>query len=1156
MTQIGLNLAVRHLRALVETRDLADAADGDLLERFARRRDEAAFAMLLRRHGPMVLAVGRRIVRQVQDAEDVFQAAFLLLARQAHTIRKRESVGCWLHGVAQRLALRLRSQTIQRSQRERQAAAMRETVPSDAAWRELQSVLDEELARLPANYRAAVVACCLEGKTQEEAAGQLGCPLGTVRSRLARGRKLLHARLTRRGLTLSAAALATALTASAATNAVAAALVRVTHQSALRIAAGQTASATVPLSVVALVESGMKTLTTTKVQIATVILLASGLLGGIVWSQAAVGWVESSKPTVGEAVGLEDSTHPTRIAEEAKTDQHDEPLPADALVRLGTTRLRHGDNLDFLQFTSDGKVLVGRGNGGVRTWETATGNRIHIFPKESEGGIPAGASLSPDGKLIATPAEKSLRIWEMATAKLLRTIPIDTGRVIQGQCLFTCFSRDGKLLASQNSDQLNQVSLWDPATGRHVRTWTAGKRWIKFLAFADDDKTLITANDTNSICAWDVTTGKNEREIASFSNPIQTLALSPDGKLLATVGYVTKPPKAAAAGGGFVIDYIPEPFIHIWDVATGKEVRRFVEPAWEKKAEEKRGFRSLAFVSDGKTLLAATYYDGALYACTLAGAKEPRRVWRSSAQISAVAASPDGKTAAVATGSTVHLIDLASGKDISPITAHPQHVYKTAITPDGRTIITASGADLYLWDAASSRLRKRLQGHNDYINGLELIDGGRKAVTSAYQEGNLRVWDLIAEKEAYRIESSDKMNILQAVSPDGKTIAVGGSNSLTVLFDARTGKEIQRLEGHGKFNDYGAAFTPDGRMLVVWYCEDNMVYLWDLASSKKVREYAFIDGDPPLADAAGGRPVYFAAVSPDGRLIVFGSQSRLFEVRDLLTGEVLYRETKLPDGVCPVTFSPDSRLLAWSGWWNDPTVHVVEIATGKDRRRFAGHTGRVLSLSFSADGTKLISGSGDTTALVWDLTGKRTAPADWARPLSAEDLQVAWDDLASDDSAHAFDTIRRLSAAPHEPIAFFRQHLKPVAATDEKRLARMIADLDSDEFTVREKANQDLEALGEAAVAACRTALKGNPSTESRRRLERLLSEQIRDTARPSPERLRTLRALEVLERAGTPEARQLLTTLAKGAPGAWLTREARTALERNKPQMNADKHR
>src|SRR5262249_926767 len=158
------------------------------LERFAARRDEAAFATLLHRHGPMVLSVGRRIVRHTQDAEDVFQAAFLLLAQNAGTIRKRNSVGCWLRGVARRLALRVKTQAAHRQTREREAAAMRGTRSGgEAAWDTLQTILDEELAGLPEKYRAAVILCCLEAKTQEEAARQLGCPLGTVRSRLARG---------------------------------------------------------------------------------------------------------------------------------------------------------------------------------------------------------------------------------------------------------------------------------------------------------------------------------------------------------------------------------------------------------------------------------------------------------------------------------------------------------------------------------------------------------------------------------------------------------------------------------------------------------------------------------------------------------------------------------------------------------------------------------------------------------------------------------------------------------------------------------------------------------------------------------------------------------------------------------------------------------
>ena len=184
-------------------------SDATLLSRFVVGRDEEAFAELLRRHGPMVLGVGRRVLKNDSDAEDVLQATFLLLARRAVSIRKRASVGCWLHGVAHRLARKVQTQDARRRVRERRAAAMQpREAPAAAAWNELQALLDEALRSLPEKYRAPLVLCCLEGKSQAEAASLLCCPLGTLCSRLVRGRKLLHARLTRRGLTLSAAALA------------------------------------------------------------------------------------------------------------------------------------------------------------------------------------------------------------------------------------------------------------------------------------------------------------------------------------------------------------------------------------------------------------------------------------------------------------------------------------------------------------------------------------------------------------------------------------------------------------------------------------------------------------------------------------------------------------------------------------------------------------------------------------------------------------------------------------------------------------------------------------------------------------------------------------------------------------------------------------
>jgi hypothetical protein len=190
----------------------------------------------------------------------------------------------------------------------------------------------------------------------------------------------------------------------------------------------------------------------------------------------------------------------------------------------------------------------------------------------------------------------------------------------------------------------------------------------------------------------------------------------------------------------------------------------------------------------------------------------------------------------------------------------------------------------------------------------------------------------------------------------------------------------------------------------------------------------------------------------------------------------------------------------------------------------------------------LISGSNDTTALVWDLTGQRGAKA---RAIAPEDLDACWSDLASDDATRAFETIRRLAASPSEAIPYLREHLKPVPAVDQKRLVRLIADLDSNQFAVRENATKELEKLGELAAPACRKALEQKPSVEARRRLEALLEKQSQEWQNPSSERLQTLRAIEVLEHIATAEAKQVLSSLAKGAPEARLTQEAKASLER-----------
>jgi RNA polymerase sigma factor (sigma-70 family) len=259
--------------------DLA-LTDAQLLERFVARRDEPAFAALVVRHGPMVLGVCRRLVRDAQEAEDAFQATFLVLARKAAVIQRQPLLAGWLYGVAYRVAVRLRGRTVfRRTREERDVDLTTLAAADDGGYSDMRPLVHEEVGRLPDKYRSAVVLCYLEGKTNEEAALQLRWPVGTVKSRLARARELLRTRLTRRGVTLSAGLLTTALVANKAS--ASPALVDATIRGAALFAAGDAvAGRLISARAVKLSYGVLRTMILTKAKIVTMLVLTVAMLGG------------------------------------------------------------------------------------------------------------------------------------------------------------------------------------------------------------------------------------------------------------------------------------------------------------------------------------------------------------------------------------------------------------------------------------------------------------------------------------------------------------------------------------------------------------------------------------------------------------------------------------------------------------------------------------------------------------------------------------------------------------------------------------------------------------------------------------------------------------------------------------------------------------
>jgi RNA polymerase sigma factor (sigma-70 family) len=1121
-------LLLQHIRHLATSSAVDGQSDRELLRRFTRDRDGQAFAALLRRHGPMVWGACRRILPCASDAEDVLQATFLLLARKAAGLRDHDSVGSWLYGVAHRLAMRTRSAEALRAVREsRMPPRPSPDLLAEISLRETQQIFDRALAGLPETCRSVLVLCYLEGLTQDEAARQLGCSRSTLKRRLDDGRARLRRQLIRHGLTLSAALVAARLIPAAG-----AALPAGLAVAVLRAATGGPVAGRV--AVLAARGAGGWLAGRLSGVAAAVLALVVTIAGA---AGTAAFWA-SGKPAdePGTPAAHQDDKPPARV------DRSGDPLPDGAIARIGTTRFRHGDFIHSVAFAADGKRLLSYGFDGIRVWDAATGQEQRHLAGEP-GTRLVGAGFSPDGKRVATTQtgeDGILRadpfmIWDLGTGKKEKELG-------KANYWTVCFAPDGGLVATAGYEQV--VEIWDVGAGKRLASWRAHETQNRapFIAFTEDGKTLVTAGADHAVCFWEPATGKKLRSIGGVVNRPDSLALSGDGKLLASVEMKESPP-------GVIGGETPLPRIRLLDTADGKVLRQVELPAKKGPSGQANAVRYVALSPDGKTL-AGVGSDNFVHLWDVATGKPLAPV--AAFAPSAVAFSLDGKTLAVATyGSVVQMHDVATGKELPRGAGLRQPARSAALTPDGKTLATPDGtSSITLWDSMTGELRRRLEGHEGLVLNVLLSADGR-TLFSAGADDTVRAWDVTTGRQLARMPVESRgpypgLRVL-ACTPDGKWLVVHsmaqGGSPLRIIAGT-TGETIRQIDP-GSPVVHGATFLPDGRSLVVW-TGDRKARVWDATTGKMVRQFEYaeaaktrpgpvpVDGNPEVSN-------FTAAVSPDGRLIAFGSENDLIAVHDLAGSAEVCRVEKLPHGVGCLAFSPDGRTLAW-GSPADPMVHLMEVATGKERHAYAGHKGGAVSLTFAADGNTLVSGGGDTTLLVWDLTGRGGAPGG---VLTAEELEARWQELLGDDAPRAYQAVRKLAAAPASALGLLRQRLQPIAPPDAKRLERLVAELDSDDFAVRQNASTELEKLGDLAAAACRKALAGKPALEMRRRLEALLDKQFAQARKPAPERLRVLRALEVLELVGTNEARQLLTNLAKGAPGAWLTEEAQAGLTR-----------
>lgn len=790
-----------------------------------------------------------------------------------------------------------------------------------------------------------------------------------------------------------------------------------------------------------------------------------------------------------------------------------EPFPAGAVRRFGSQWFTHPDYISDFAYSPKGDILAtGCGDQLIRLWDARTGTLLrrmagHLRSIES-------IAFSRDGKMLASAGRDGMvRLWDVGRGEPLDfAIKTKYSRAV-------ALSPDNTFLAF---DDDKTVYVWDIKKNQAVWSWDF--RWGPTkLAFSPNGKLLAigTLNRSDEpIRLMDLTTGKQHVEFPRGQGLFRCMCFFPDGKTLVSGGFLG-PPNRNDHGD-----------IIIWDIATGKKQFQI----------NNLGFAvgSVDISKDGKYVLTGSY-DGELNLWEKQGSQKLRRLWRQKLGTAQAKFTPDGKHVVASRYQTLRMFDVKTGKEVSMPPRHCLGVHFVDFGPGGKSIISVANT-VHIWDA---RTGKEMHKGKQLIRllGTAALSRDRKRLVTSDRFSSTTLWDANTAKVIRLIGENYRHAASMAISPDGKQIfattvtrrSFQRDGELLVrvrnftgisVWDVKTGKKVDEFAK--KCRARFLAIAPDGKRLVGAIKIGAGTLVYDLPTRQIACQL-----EQPGRYSQGPHQLDF---SPDSRMIAGGDWYGNINLWDSTTGKLLTQMKGHFGQVYATTFSPDGKLLATGA--EDGTVRLWDVKQRKALCVLDGHEGPVFSVAFSPDSKQLVSGSADATVLLWDVAAALRHGNNTAK-LTKHEFAIFWAQLGSYPSEKSHRGMYRLVASPKESVKFIRKALQMPPFKSPPDLDKLLKDLDSNSFRVREKAMATLKKMGRTIAPALRKALAANPPLEVQLRLKQLLAPFERKKRprrkgaqfrRPTAQEIQRIRAILVLDRINTPEAHEVLASLAGDA--------------------------